>query len=339
MAVFVVVFIIQKTLGSTKLAETVKEFEALYKKCKSPPKGAVKAVTGHAKTLKYFRYDMENAFVALEEVIAEEKCSEDPIKASKIEDYCKNREVAGLLKAVQWNLNSMVDAYKELDKLENHPGFGKPNVKNLMQIQDQIIEARKLKKQRKEGKLDPKILKLEKQVNIDLEEIMNFWDGLEEVEKITSGRRNDPKSDYNKRVKEILKAKPKLSSRTKKYLELAPKMLHRKALQRTVSQCQKAAKSVNEAANKAISAAKKNNSKGLVESITTGDKELLALDKIEETYAKILDKYSKEIDKSDGKKAIEKAFKNIEKIKGQANKRWESAKAEVTQLTENQDMG
>lgn len=317
------------------MAETFKDFQAMYKKCKPIPKGSLKEATTYAKTLKYFRFDLNNALDALEERVLEEKCSEDPIKASKIEDYCKGKEMKAVLKAVHWNLDKMVEAYKDLDKMDSDPGFAKPNIKKLVDIQNKIYEAEVAKKKRKEGKLDPKILKLQHQVNDDLEEIMNFWDVLKVVDKITSGRRGDPKKEYDARIKAIMKAKPRLSSRTKKYLDkVAPQMLDKGALKKQVEACKKAHK-VLEGVAKAVEAAiKKQEDNVLKAKISEGGKKLVEIDNIDDKYTKILKKYDKEISKSKDNKAILKATKTIGDIQDKADDLWDETKAKITDYFE-----
>lgn len=311
------------------MAETFKDLDALYKKCKQVDKGAVKEATTHAKTIKYFGYDMDRAIAELKERVLDAKSSaEEPIKSTKIEDFCNNQELKGLLKAVQWNCNKMTAAYKDLDKMDDDAGFGKANVKKLTSIQDKIFEAKKLNKKNK-SKLDPKIQKLENQVNNDLKQIMDFWDVLD---KITAGRRGqDPKKTMNAEFLSIAKAKPKPSPKRVKFNKLREEKLTKKEMVRTIKDCNNMQKEMLKQADLAIKMAE-NKEKGWVPIFQTADRERLKIAAIVKGYEDIKSEYGKQIDKSDSKKLIYDKIKIFQRVQKETEKKWEVVTKKVSKL-------
>lgn len=303
-------------------------FEVEYKKKCKDVKDAAKAAETHAKTIKFFRYDMFQSLELLEEQVLEAKCVEEPIKASKIDDYAKEyKDIRPTLKAVQWNLAKLLEAWKDLDKLEKSAGLSKANIKNLKDIKGDIVKFKKRTKGG--GKLDPAIVKLEKQIDEDLKEINDVFDT---IKKIPSNHR-DPEKIFAKETKDILNAKPRLSAKAKKFQDLYPKMLIQKVLKKKKKECEDTLKAMKKNTDRAVEAVEKDNAKGGVASWEAGKKDLLKIQQIVKAYTKIKDKHPKELNKAQGKKKIMSEIANLEKIEKEAEKGWDVALEKINNYT------
>jgi len=305
------------------MIDPVKGFEADYKKCRIYGEDDVKHAKVMSERVKFFGYDMRCGLDELEEVVLEEKASAEPITATKIEDYAKaNKGIAGLLKDVLFNLARVADSCKALNNL--------PKVTDITASSKKLNGLKKdidgdLKKRSKTDKSRPAIEKLQKQIDADLK-VMEDYAKL--IKKIPADYFVATK-EYDAAINYIMKAKPKLSAKTKKFNDLAPKKLKRDILNKMVKQSGDLNTAVKLAAKNALSAAKASNSKELITHWQAGTRDLQKLQKTVEEYLDIKKKYPKEIGKSEDKKQIEKAIATAEKIKLASEKNWQTVEAEI----------
>ena len=298
-----------------------KMLEMEYKKCKNV-KGIAKTADKLAKQIKYFRFDMTQGLSALEEEILEKKCSEDPIKAKKIEDYATEyKDIRPIMKHVSFNLGKLQNACKDLDKLEKDPGLSKANIKNLENIKKDIDKIKKATK----GKLDPTIKKLEGQIDDDLKEIN---DVLETIKKIPDGHR-DPDKTYASATKDIMNAKPRLSPKTKKFNDLFKDMLEKSKLQKSIKNCKDSQKTLYKHTKVAQDYAEKGDSKAGIPSWQAGQSELSKIKVLVERYEHIQEKYKSEIDKSETKKLINDSIKKMVTAKNEMTKHADAVMAKI----------
>ena len=304
------------------MPDFIKMLEMEYKKCKDV-KGLSKAAETYAKQIKYFRFDMIKSLEVLEEQVLEKKCGEDPIKANKIEDYSSEyRDIAPVLKDVKFSLAKLLAACKDLDDLEKNAGLGKANIKNLENLKNDIA---KIKKATKGVKVDPAIVKLEKQIEEDLKEIN---DVAEVIKKIPASHR-DPEKEYTVATKQILAAKPRLSAKTKKFNALFTDVLEKKKLQKNIKNCKDAEKELYKNTKIAQDFADKGDSKGGIPSWQAGQNELKKIKTIVALYEKVLEKYKSEIDKSESKKLIKDAIAKMQNVDKQVTKHTEAVMARI----------
>ena len=309
----------------------IKLFKDSYKKCNVISAKDAKEVEALAKKIKYFGYDMRQGLAALEEMVAEKKTDPEVIKGKAIEDYEVYRDIRAMLKDVKYNLKKVVEASKDLEKVEKTANI-KANEKKLESLLKLINQDTK---DRKGGKPEKIVVKLQKQIEEDLKIMNNFYS---DIKKILPRYPNLP--DYSKEFKKesdnIAKAKPRLSSRTQKYIKLAPQMLEKNALKKQVTICEKAKKELVDVAAAVTKAIKEKDKNTLLKKMVEGDRKLILIDNIDEKYTKILRKYDKEIGNSNNKKAIMKATDAIGKIQDEADKAWDESKSGIADFFKQQ---
>lgn len=302
----------------------IKLFKDSYKKCNVVSAKDAKEVEALAKKIKYFGYDMRQGLAALEEMVAEKKTDPEVIKGKAIEDYEVYRDIRAMLKDVKYNLKKVVEASKDLEKVEKNANI-KASQKKLEFLLKSIILDTKM---RKGGKPEKVVVKLQKQIEADLKIMDNFYS---DIKKILPRYPNLP--DYSKEFKRetdnIAKAKPRLSSRTKKYMKLAPQMLEKNALKKQLTICEKAKKELDDVAKAVTKAINEKDKNTLLKKMVEGDRKLILIENIDEKYTKIRKKYDKEIDNSNNKKAIHKATDAIAKIQDEADTAWHNSKSEI----------
>lgn len=296
-----------------------------YKKCRANTKDCTANQVGVlAKRIKYFRHDMLAGLRMIEEQVAEDRAQTDPIKASKIEDYAKNREFRDVFKGVTWNRNKLTEACDELKELLT---TAHDSELCLNKLKDEI--EKELKKQDKKAKPDKDTEKLLNQIDDDLKEIKIIF---AQSKKIPADHRN-PEKEYDDETKKIMKVKASLSPAQQKFNTLYPKMLSEKALKNAKSEFEKKFKELLEFAGAAEKAAQKGEVKALTENFQKGQKHFQALEKVEVEYSKIAKKYSKQIKKASNTAVIEKTIKLFANQKTGAEKKWEKTVEEIKKAT------
>jgi len=286
-----------------------------YKKCRANTKDCTANQVGVlAKRIKYFRHDMLAGLRMIEELVAEDRAQTDPIKATKIEDYAKNREFRDLFKGVGWNRNKLTEACDELKELLTN---AHDSESCLNKLKDEI--EKELKKQGKGAKPDKDTEKLMKQIDDDLKEIKIIF---AQSKKIPADHR-DPEKEYAAETKRIMKVKASLSPAQQKFNTLYPKMLSEKALKNAKTEFERKFKELLGFAETAEKAAQKDEVKVLTENFQKGQKHFQTLEKVESEYAKIAKKYSKQIKKASNKTEIEKTIKLFANKKKGADAKWE----------------
>ena len=305
------------------MLDDYKKFDHRYKRVRVFSKADIKDAETLSKRIKFFRFDMLSGLNELEEVVLEAKCASDPIKATKIEDYISaNKSVGGLLKHVKWHRDKLENACKELSKLPKGADVT-ANTKKLTELKKDIDND--LKKRDKKCKLRPNIEKLLKQIETDLKVSDEI---LATFKKIPDNYYTADQM-YVPAIRNIMTAKPRLSSKTKKFNALAPKMLKRNILQKTVKQCAGAAKAVENLTQRALNDVQEGKTKDGRISWQNATKEYQTLQKTVGDYKDIKKKYQAEIDKTfpKDKQAFEKTIKELDKIMTDVTKTWDQASA------------
>jgi len=306
----------------------LKKFQAEYKKCKSVKQGTFKDLG--SPPAKYYWHDTVQALDWLEEEVLQYKIdtSDDPIKASKIEDYAQNKQVAAALKAVQHSLKGWKGSIIRpgLPDPDKSPVFGKDNTKKLEAIKNDILKHKKGLP--KNAKPDRELQKLEQQVDADIKEINACRSAYKGLQK----EWYEPDKLYDTRIKYILKAKPRLSSKQKKYNELAPKLLTKRALLNAKNECDKQLKEINKLCDQAFAESTKKNTKKAIADWLAATKQLQGLQAKVKVYSDIKKKYTKEISRSEGKKVITEYITRIEKLGNVGESQFEKARDKVNKL-------
>lgn len=306
----------------------LKKLQADYKKCKTVKTGTFKDLD--SPPAKYYWHDTVQALDWLEEEVLQFKIdtSDDPIKASKIEDYAQSKQVAAALKAVQHSLKGWKSSVLRpgLPNPDKSPVFGKDNTKKLEAIKSEILKHKKGLP--KGAKPDRELLKLETQVEADIKEINACRSAYKGLRK----EWYEPDKLYDTRTKYILKAKPRLSSKQKKYNELAPNQLTKRALLKAKTECDKQLKEMNQNCAQAVSEAIKQNTKKAINHWQAATKQLQVLQAKVKVYSDIKKKYGKEISRSEGKKVITEYIARLEKLGKVGESQFEKAHAKINKL-------
>lgn len=308
----------------------LKMFLAEYKKC-NEVKGSAKSLEDGSNSLKFSRHDMILALDWLEEEVMQYKVdtSDDPIKATKIEDYKDRKEVGYALKAV----NHALDEWKKAGggrakppDPDKSPTFGNANKKMLLNIKNDFI---KYKKKLPSGvKLEPALVKLEKQIDEDLKEI----EQCKSICKKISKEWYEADKLYDLRIKQILKATPRLSPKQRKFNELAPKQLTKRALTNVKTDCNKLLTEMKKKCELAKEETGKGNTQKAISHWKAATKQLQSLEKQVSVYTKILTKYKVEISRSDNKKLIKEHIKRLAELAKIAKERFDGALEEINKI-------
>ena len=303
----------------------LKKLQAEYKKCKTVKKGTFKDLD--SPPAKYYWHDTVQALDWLEEEVLQYKIdtSDDPIKASKIEDYAQNKQVAAALKAVQHAVKGWKGSIHRpgLPNPDKSPVFGKDNIKKLEAIRTEILKHKKGLP--KTAKPDRELLKLEQQVDADIKEINACRSAFKGLRK----EWYEPDNLVDTRTKYILKAKPRLSSKQKKYNELAPNLLTKRALLKAKTECDKLLKDMNKNCDLSVAESAKQNTKKAIANWQEATKQLQGLQAKVKIYSDIQKKYKKEISKSEGKKVITEYIARLEKLGKVGESQFEKALAKI----------
>jgi len=310
------------------MADELKEFQKRFLKFRDLEKSDLKNADALVKRVKFFRHDMLTGLDLLEDVVLEAKAGADAIKATKIEDYGDtNKEVRQLLKAIRPINKKLTDACKELDKLPDLSKIITANSKKLKALKKDIESD--LKKRDKKCKLRPGIEKLQEKVDEDIKISDDILKTVKEIPK----EYYDADNLYKDKVRAIMVAKPRISAKTKKYMALAPTMLKRNILQKTVRNCQKKADRVKTLTELAAKAVEEGKSKDGIKHWQEATKTNKELNKTLDDYLYIKKKHQDQIDKSLDKKQIEVAMKSFEKLKVAAEKQWVEAENSIKKKT------
>lgn len=305
------------------MLDDYKKFDHRYKRILVYSKDDIKDAETLSKRIKFFKFDMISGLNELEEVVLEAKCASDPIKATKIEDYIPaNKSVPALLKHVKWHRDKLENACKELAKLPKGADVT-ANTKKLKELKKDIDDD--LKKRDKKCKLRPNIEKLQKQIDTDLKVSDDI---LATFKKIPDDYYTADQL-YVPAIRNIMTAKPRLSAKTKKFNALAPKMLTKPILQKTLKQCKGEVKAIEALTQRALDDIKEGKTKDGIISWQNATKEYQTLQKTVGDYTEIKKKYQSEIDKSfpKDKQFFEKTVKELEKILTDVTKTWDQASA------------
>lgn len=306
------------------MANELKSFQARYKKFQDFGRADAKNADALVKRIKFFRHDMLIGLDLLEDVVLEAKAGADAIKATKIDDYGDvNKEVRGLLKAIQPINKKLVDSCKNLDKLPDLSNIITKNAKKLEELKKDVDND--LNDRDKKCKLRSGIEKLQKQIDADMK--LNT-DILKTVKGIPK-EYYEADNLYTARVRSIMIAKPKISAKTKKYAALAPTMLKRSVLKKKVKDCQKKVEGIKTSTELAAKAVEDGKSKDGIKHWQGATKSLKELNKTLDSYLVIKRKLQDQINKSFDKKQIDDAMKSFEKIKVAAEKQWAEAEENV----------
>lgn len=305
----------------------IKLFKDSYKKCKVISSKDAKEAEEYAKKVKYFGYDMRQGLEALEEMVAEKKTDPEVIKGKKIEDYEVYRDIKAMLKDVKYNLKKVVDAAKSLERLEKDADI-EACKKKLNHLLKTIQLDTKL---RKGGKPEKIVANLQKQVEEDLKLMDNFHADIKKALP-RYPKLPDYAKEYDREVTNIANIKPRLSSRTKKYVKVAKDWLQPKVLKAKVSECQKAKEDLEDYAEDAISAATNGDDRKYKAVVSDGIQRLREITTINQFYTKISNKYSQEIGKSENEKLITKAITAIDKIWTDADDLWDDVDVKTRKI-------
>ena len=305
------------------MANELKSFQARYKKFQDFGRTDAKNADAMVKRIKFFRHDMLIGLDLLEDVVLEAKAGADAIKATKIDDYGDvNKEVRGLLKAIQPINKKLVDCCKDLDKLPDLGNIITKNAKKLEGLKkdvDNDLNGRGKKCKSRSG-----IEKLQKQIDADMKLNTDIIKTVKGIPK----EYYEADNLYTTRVRSIMIAKPKISAKTKKYVGYAP-MLKRSVLKKAVKDCQKKVDGIKTSTELAAKAVEDGKSKDGIKHWQGATKSLKELNKTLDSYLVIKRKLQDQINKSFDKKQIDDAMKSFEKIKVAAEKQWAEAEENV----------
>lgn len=295
----------------------LKKFKEDYKKCRVVDVKEAKKAEVYAKRIKYFKYDLSCGLDALGEVVGEMKCEAEPIKSTKIKDYAVNKDARALLKASEWNRDKLLDAYTKLDKLEKNADITACTKKLNFLLKAIILDT----KIRKGGKPEPMVAKMQKQIEADLKVMNNYYTAIKKFLP-NHPKLLDPAKEYDKSIREIVNAKPRLSAKTKKFNGLFKDMLEKPKLQKNIKQCADAQKVMYKNVKVAQTLAAKGDSKGGIPSWQAGQVELKKIQAIANSYIHIQKKYAAEIKKTPdpAKKLIKTSIKKILKFEEDSTK-------------------